>query len=171
MNNNSLDRFITEIRRAWQPLNTETVATCRQLLEELSKAPSSETWLSELLNSTQGNKELYRDPQHGFMLIAHTEEKGLYRPPHDHGSGWVIYAVQSGEMEMGTYRAITNQKGEMKLVRREQYRMQPGDCKVFLPGDIHDTLCRSNSVLMLRLTSCDLKKEDQDGRMIKYSQS
>lgn len=165
---NSLEKFIQEIKKVWGPITTETVTASRALLSELAKAQITESWLAELLQDSFEGKELYRDPEHGFLLLAHTEKKGLYRVPHDHGSGWVVYAVQCGEMEMQTYNPIINQKGKMNLVRKDSYRMSAGDCKVYLPEDVHDTRCISDSVLMLRLSSCDLKKEDREGRMRRY---
>ncbi len=168
MTKNSLDSFIEKVQRAWGPLTSETVANCQRLLEELAKVPASETWLAELLRSPEMDKELYRDAEHGFVLSAYTETEGRYRVPHDHGSGWVIYAVHSGEMEMATFSRVISQKGQLRLVRRESYRMLPGDCKVFLPADIHDTRCVSKSVVILRFTSCDLKEEDREGRMVRY---
>lgn len=168
MTKNSLENFIDGIKKAWGPLTSNTVANCQSLLKDLANTPAKETWLADLLRDLPEYKELYRDPEFGFMLIAYSEHEGLYRVPHNHGSGWVIYAVQSGEVEMGTFTQVTNQRGEAHLVRRESYRMQSGDCKVYLPGDIHETRCISNSVLMLRLTSCDLKKEDSEGRMIRF---
>lgn len=159
MTGNSLEKFTEEVKKSWGPLTSETVENCQRLLKKLAQAP-----LEEL-------GELYRDSEHGFVLLAYAEEEGTYRVPHDHGSGWVIYAVQSGEMEMGTYSRTINQKGQLSLVRRESFRMRPGDCKVFLPGDIHDTRCISPSALILRFTSCDLKDEDRAGRMIRYSGS
>ncbi len=71
-------------------------------------------------------------------------------------------------MEMGTYIRAVNQKGRCHLVNRETHAMRPGDHAIYLPGDIHHTRCLSDSVLVLRLTSCDLKKEDAEGRMIRY---
>lgn len=168
MNNNSLDHFIAEIKKAWGPLKTETVSKCRHLLEDLAKAPPTEEWLAKLLEKPEVNQELYRDNQHDFVLLAYTEKKDLYRTPHDHGTCWVFYVVQNGEMEMKTYKSITNQKGETNLVCRESYHLLPGQCRAFLPSDIHDTKCVSDSVLVFRLTSCDLKKEYKEGRMIKY---
>lgn len=170
MATSSLKHFIKEVLKTWGPLTSEVVANCRGLLEELVKAPVTEAWMADLCRNPQIDLELYRDPEYGFILSAYTEMEGRYRVPHDHGSGWVIYAVQSGEVEMGTYCRNMSQKGELSLVRRESFRMHPGDCKVFLPGDIHDTRCVSKSVLILRFTSCDLQKEDREGRMIRYPQ-
>jgi len=112
------------------------------------------------------NKELYRDPQHEFVLLAHSECAGLYRPPHDHGRGWVIYAMQQGEIEMGTYARINNRDGSAKLVKRNTTVVRPGQVQVYLPGDIHDTRCLSGPALLLRFTERDLRKEDQEEHQV-----
>jgi hypothetical protein len=170
MNRRSLEMFIESVKRAWGPLSSETVARCKGLLEELARNSETDTWLTDTLHDSPSGKELYRDPEHGFVLFAYTETLGQYRVPHDHGSGWVVYAVQRGEMEMGTYRRVVDQKGKLSLVSRETYRMNPGECKVFLPKDIHHTRCVSEKVTILRFTSCDLKKEKREGRMIRYEE-
>lgn len=166
---NSLETFVDGVRSAWGPLTTETVARTRQLLEDLARAPASEPWLAALLRDPPEDRELYRDPEHGFLLLAHVERGGRYRVPHDHGSGWVIYAVQHGEMAMGSYARVTGANGEAHLVQRDVSRVRAGECRVYLPGDIHDTRCLSDDVLMLRLTSCDLKVEAREGRMTRYA--
>lgn len=168
MKQDSLNKFIESIRPIWGELDSNLVAKSQIFLEELTKASHSEPWLMELQRTLRGSQELYRDPNHGFILMAHREEKGLYRAPHDHGNGWVLYSVQSGEMEMGTYGRIREARSEPRLVRREVYRVRQGESRVYLPGDIHDTKCISDSVLMFRLTSCDLELEKQQGRMNKY---
>jgi hypothetical protein len=166
---NSLETFIDGVRSAWGPLTTETVARSRRLLEELARAPETEPWLAALLRDPPEGRELYRDPEHGFLLLTHAEREGRYRVPHDHGSGWVIYAVQHGEMEMGSYARVIDANGAANLVQRDVSRVRAGECRVYLPGDIHDTRCVSSDVLMLRFTSCDLKVEDREGRMTRYA--
>ncbi|WP_413943082.1 hypothetical protein [Bdellovibrio sp. HCB-162] len=168
MKQDSLAKFIKRIQKVWGPLSTEVVEQAQVILEDLTKASSSEPWLLELLNGFEGSRELYRDPVHGFILLAHTEKKDLYRVPHDHGNGWVIYAVQKGEMEMGIYASLPGENEEPKIVRREKYRVQAGESKIYLPGDIHDTKCISDFVLMFRLTSLDLKEELGAGRMRRF---
>ena len=170
MKTNSLETFIQEIQKVWGPLATETVENSRRLMEALVKSSPGEEWSADLLGraSQELNEELYRDATHGFMLMAHSENEGRYRIPHNHGSGWVIYAVLGGEVEMRTYNPMVTPKGQMQVVRKDSYRMKAGDCKVYLPGDIHDTRCISKNVVMLRLTSCDLKVEDREGRLIRY---
>nr|MBK7068597.1 hypothetical protein [Deltaproteobacteria bacterium] len=105
------------------------------------------------------------------MLLAHTEDAGLYRPPHDHGRGWVIYAVQQGEIEMGTYARVVGTGGEVQLVKRDSTLVRAGQVKVFLPGDIHDTRCITGPALLFRFTERDLKKEDkEEHRVTRYVQ-
>jgi len=166
----SLTKFIKDIRQAWGPLDSKLVEKNQALLEELARAPVTEPWLAALQGDLHESRELYRDGEHGFILLAYTESKGLYRDPHNHGDGWVIYAVQSGEMEMGTYALIDDKQGCVEIVRRERYHVKAGESRVYLPGDIHDTKCISSSVMMLRLTSCDLKAELQAGRMQRYAE-
>ncbi|MFO0555986.1 MAG: hypothetical protein U0271_46845 [Polyangiaceae bacterium] len=164
---NSLDRFVERVTAAWGPPTTETVEQCRTALEDLARSDVHEAWLAALLRTPPEDAELFRHVEHGFLLLSHGERVGRYRPPHDHGAGWVIYAVAQGEIEMGTYGRVTD-GGRTYLVRRETYRMRAGDARVYLPGDIHDTRCVSDSVLMLRFTSCDLKREAREGRLTRY---
>jgi len=169
MAKNSLEKFIEGIRQVWGPLTSEVVAGCRQHLEELVQAPSTEEWLAALHRDAPAYNELYRDPVHGFVLLAHTEHAGLYRPPHDHGRGWVIYAIQQGEIEMGTYARIEAPDGSVKLVKRGSTLVRPGQVQVYLPGDIHDTRCISGPALLFRFTERDLKKEDtEEQRVTRY---
>ena len=169
MANNSLEKFIEGGRQIWGPLTSEVVRGCRQHLEELVKAPATEEWLAALHRDAPANHELYRDPAHGFVLLAHTEQAGLYRPPHDHGRGWVIYAIQQGEIEMGTYARIEAPDGSVRLVKRDSTLVRPGQVQVYLPGDIHDTQCISGPAVLFRFTERDLKQEDkEEHRVTRY---
>ena len=166
MAKNSLETFIERVRATWGPLTSEVVASCRDHMEELLKAPTTEEWLAALHRDAPANKELYRDPENGFLLLAHTEAPGLYRPPHDHGRGWVIYALQRGEMEIATYARVEDLDGRVRLVKRDSSLLRPGEARVYLPGDIHDTRCLSGPSLLFRFTERDLKKEDQEAHRV-----
>ncbi len=170
MAKNSLDAFAERIGPAWGPLNSDLVAGCRARIEELLKAPDTEEWLSVLHKEAPGYRELYREPTHGFLLLAHAESSGNYRPPHDHGGGWVIYGVQRGETEIATYARVKGADGRAQLVKRETYVVRPGQCRAFLPGDIHDTRAGAGPVLLYRLTSCDFLAEEKEGRLRRYVQ-
>jgi predicted metal-dependent enzyme (double-stranded beta helix superfamily) len=160
MKKNSLQRFTESASASWGPLTTELATSLRLRMEALLQTPTTEDWLSELHEEAAETRELYRDPVHGFILLAHTESPGLYRPPHDHGSGWVVYAVQRGETEMSTYARVHDANGGVRLVKRDSGVVRPGQVNVYLPGDIHDTQCTNGALLLFRLTSCDLKKEN-----------
>lgn len=164
----SFDRWRDATHSAWGPLTSQLVARARRELEHLVRADPAEGWLAALHQDAPASLELYRDPMHGFVLQAHREEEGIYRPPHDHGRSWVIYAVQRGEVEMGTYASMKGPDGQARLVKRESTRLRPGRVQVYLPGDIHDTLCLKGPALLIRLTERDLRREKEEGRMLRY---
>jgi hypothetical protein len=160
MVDDSLQRFTDAVSSSWGPLTSELVASSRHHIAQLLQTPATEAWLAALHSDAPESRELYRDPTHGFLLLGHTEPAGLYRPPHDHGRGWVIYAVQRGETEMNTYRRVHDLRGNAHLVWRESFVLRPGDIRVFLPGDIHDTRCTAGPLTQFRFTSRDFKKEE-----------
>ena len=162
---NSLDRFIASARTDWGPISTELVSRCRGHLDDLTNADESEDWLASLLAERPATRELHREPSNGFMLLAHAEQMGLYRPPHDHGRAWVVYAVQSGALEIGTYAKVEDPAG-CRLVRRDTNILRPGEARAYLPGDIHDTHCVTEGALVFRFTERDLRHEDQVERMV-----
>jgi hypothetical protein len=162
VNHDALTTFIERTRTAFGPLTTEMVASVRAELERLAKAPGTEPWLEALHEENPASKELYRDGRHGFVLLAHSEPTGLYRPPHDHGRGWVIYALERGEMAIRTYARVEDADGRVRLVRRETQQLRAGEARVYLPGDIHDTRCVTGPSLLFRFTERDLRKEDRE---------
>jgi hypothetical protein len=57
-------------------------------------------------------------------------------------------------------------------VRRNTTLVKPGQAQVYLPGDIHDTLCVSGPMLQFRFTERDLRHEDTVAKKItRYVQS
>lgn len=166
MTKTTLETFIESVRADWGPLTSDVAAACSRHLASLLQAPASEEWLADLRDKPPLSKVLYRDPDHGFMLAAHAEPAGLYRPPHDHGRSWVVYGVQDGESEMGTYGRIDGDDGPPRLVKRNATLVQPGQVQLYLPGDIHDTRCVTGPALLLRFTERDLKIEDAQARKI-----
>lgn len=165
MTETSLQAFVRDLRAAWGPIGSELVAHCRSAMGGLSLSDPGEEWLARLLAEGPAARELHRDPVHGFMLLAHMEQEGLYRPPHDHGRAWVVYAVQSGELEVGTYGRVKDEADE-RLVRRDSTVLRPGEARAYLPGDVHDTRCRTERALVLRFTERDLRHEDQVERKV-----
>ena len=166
MTRTSLDAFSDAIRSAWGPISSELVTACRKRLEALTRSDAGEAWLAALLAERPASRELRRDAAHGFMLLAHNENEGLYRPPHDHGRAWVVYGVQSGALEIRTYAKAVDKTGEPFLVLRDATRLGPGEARAYLPGDIHDTRCLTENALLFRFTERDLRHEDQVERRL-----
>jgi len=166
----TLEKAMAGISGLWGPLTSELIEASRLQIESLTKASPDEPWLAELHRDEPSSRELYRDPVHGFLLLAHFEKSGLYRPPHDHGRSWVIYGVQQGESEMGTYARVDDAFGT-RLVKRNSTLVRPGQVQVYLPGDIHDTLCVAGPALLFRFTERDLRKEDlEEHRITRFVQ-
>jgi hypothetical protein len=163
---NTLEGAMAALSSMWGPLTTELLEASRLHIESLAKASPEEPWLAQLHRDQPASRELYRDTLHGFVLLAHAERTGLYRPPHDHGRGWVIYAVQHGESEMGTFGRVDDAGGKVRLVKRNSTLVKPGQVQVYLPGDIHDTLCVAGPALLFRFTERDLKREDLVEHMV-----
>lgn len=161
MATDSLEQFQENVRRIWGPLSSELVAETRLQMEALLRASSKENWLASLHRTEPEREELLRDPDHGFMLLAHAEHAGLYRPPHDHGRSWVIYGSQAGEIEIGTFARVEDERDGVHLVQRDTTILRPGEARVYLTGDIHATRCLTDTAFLFRFTERDLKVEDK----------
>lgn len=171
MAKNALETFVENVRADWGPLSTEVVAACTHHMKVLLQADILEPWLAGLHREQPLARELYRDPDHGFVLMAHIEPAELYRPPHDHGRSWVIYGVQQGESEMRTYGRV-EAAAQPRLVKRNATSVEAGHVQVYLPGDIHDTRCSRGPALLFRFTERDLKIEDKvEGKVTRYVDS
>jgi len=171
MYQSALHEFTSTMARAWSPLSSELVSTCRRALAALTTTSAKENWLAELIRERPASKELCRNLEHGFMLLAHTEGQDLYRPPHDHGRSWVVYGVQSGAIEVRSYAKTPSMGGGHRLVLRGEAVLRPGEARAYLPGDIHDTRCVSGPALLFRFTERDLRVEDQvDGQITRYTE-
>ena len=100
MADTSLSTFAAAMHSGWRPDDPAVAEATRQRLMDLMRAGPGEEWLAALLAEKPASRELLRDPDHGFLLLAHTENEGLFRPPHDHGRAWVVYGVRSGALEI-----------------------------------------------------------------------
>ena len=162
MNKLDLNPIFAEIKSSWEMPDNTSIECAKSIVKKLSESLELKHFLAKE-EITKG-KELYRDHERGFVLIAYSEPKDFYRVPHNHGNSWVVYAVIEGIIEMGTY-TLANQN---HLIKKDKYQMESGDTQVYFPGDIHDTKCISEKVIILRFTSCDLREEEKQGRMKKF---
>jgi hypothetical protein len=169
MQTTSLKSFVDSVSSAWPTGGRHVIDTTRIALAGLTASDPGEQWLAQLLAEKPATRELHRDAANGFMLLAHTENEGLYRPPHDHGRAWVVYAVQSGELEIGFYQRQAGPDGEPTIVEMDRSVLRPGEARAYLRGEVHDTRCLSETALLFRFTERDLRHEDLvEGKVTRF---
>jgi hypothetical protein len=142
---------VAEIRSLWgDGKDPELSSRARALLETMLKsATPDEPWIAQLISDGKPARELYRDPDHGFILKGHIHPRGRGSSPHDHGPYWVLYGVYQGEIEIAKYRRTDDGSlpGKASLEKIESARLTPGVVKPYLRGDIHDTKAIAASVV------------------------
>lgn len=162
----TLERFIEAMRGAWGDGKDPALPfRAKTLMERLIAASGPEqAWVAQLLQEALPGRELYRDPEHGFILMGHIHKGGHRSPPHDHGPCWVVYGVARGEIEITTYRRTDDGAvpGTAILEEKEQVRLTPGVVKSYLPGDIHATRAIDPTAsLVFRFLSADLNRVER----------
>ncbi len=148
---NSLDQFMADLRSIWgDGKDPQLPSRARALLEGMLKGASpDEPWMMQLITEGAPARELYRDPDHDFILKGHIHPLGHGSSPHDHGPYWVLYGVYQGEIEISKYRRADDGSlpGKASLEKIESARLTPGVVKPYLPGDIHTTRAIASSVV------------------------
>ena len=156
----SLDRFIEETRKAWgNGKNPELPYRIRGAMERMiARTEPAEPWLDRLVAEGLPARELYRDPDHGFILMGHMHPAGHQNQPHDHGPYWVVYGVAGGEVEIISYRRADNAgvPGKATLEKEHAVRLIPGVARPYLIGVIHSTRALVPGSLVFRFLSGDL---------------
>ena len=86
-----------------------------------------------------GLHRLHTDPELGFEVLAHINDKARRSPPHDHGESWAVYGQAVGHTDMTEYRRTDDGsvEGEAKLEVTRKYRLNPGEVGMFADGAIH----------------------------------
>ena len=164
-------RYVEEMRAAWaadasgKQGDDSLPARAQRLLEALLReTPPDEGWVAGLLRDEPSARELYRDPQYGFVQMGHFHRPGPAGTPHDHGPCWVLYGVYRGAIEITKYRRTDDGSvpGRASLEAVETVRVTDGVVRPYLPGDIHATraLDPAGSVVM-RFLSADLDQVER----------
>lgn len=158
----SFEGYIEEIRSVWRDekdpdLPFKVKASMEKLLASTSP---DEPWMAEILREGKAARELYRDPDHGFIQMAHVQKHGLVLPPHDHGPCWVVYGDYQGVTNIPLYERTDDgsEAGRAKLEEKELHRLGPGVVYAYLVGDIHSTHTVEGPALVFRFLSYDLTK-------------
>jgi hypothetical protein len=163
------ERFVADMRAAWAAGQDESLPTrARPLLERLLReAPQDEAWVAGLLRDQVSGRELYRDPEFGFIQMGHyhgaervalDRQKGL--TPHDHGPCWVLYGVYSGEIEITKFRRIVD-GDQARLEVVDVVRVTPGTAQPYLANEIHATRAIAPESIVMRFLSADLDQVER----------
>jgi len=162
---NSLERYIEEIRSIWgDGKDPRLPFKVKALMEKMLATTSpDEPWMAEFIREGKPSRELYRDPNHGFVQMGHVHPQGHGNAPHDHGPCWVVYGSYGGLTEITTYRRVDDgeEAGKAKLEVREKHRLSPGVVYPYLPGDIHSTKAVEAPSVVFRFLSYDLDKVER----------
>ena len=126
----SLDRYISEVRAAWgDGKDPQLPFKVAALMEKLFASTSpDDPWMAELIGDGKPSRELYRDPELGFIQMGHIHKQGHGNKPHDHGPCWVVYGSYKGVTEITKYKRTDDrsQEGVAKLEPERLDRLTPG---------------------------------------------
>lgn len=158
----SLENYIAAIRSVWgDGKDPQLPFKIKALMEKLFASTSpNDPWMAQLIREGKPSRELYRDPEHGFIQMGHVHKQGHGNSPHDHGRCWVVYGSYQGVTEITTYRRTDDGKepGRATLEKKESHRLSPGVVHPYLPGDIHSTQAVEGPALVFRFLSYDLNQ-------------
>ncbi len=159
---NSLERYLNEIRSIWgDGKDPELPFKVKALMEKLlASTRPEEPWMAQLIREAKPSRELYRDPDYGFIQMGHVHPKGHGNAPHDHGPCWVVYGAYTGVTDITLYKRTDDGKepGKAMLEKKDLHRLTPGVVYPYLPGDIHSTHAVEGSAVVFRFLSYDLEQ-------------
>ena len=109
----------------------------------------------------RGLKVLYEDPDLGFQVLAHINDKARVSPPHDHGASWAIYGQATHWTDMIEWdREDNGPDGKAKLKPAKKYRLLPGHAGIYQDGKIH-SIDYPDYARFIRVTGTNLDKIDR----------
>jgi predicted metal-dependent enzyme (double-stranded beta helix superfamily) len=163
---NSLGKYIAEVRAVWgDGKDPQLPFKVQALMEKLfASTGPDDPWMAELIRDGKPSRELYRDPDHGFIQMGHIHKQGHANPPHDHGPCWVVYGSYKGVTEITKYKRTDDgaQPGVAALEKERLDRLSPGVVQPYLRGEIHSTHAVEGPGVVFRFLSYDLEKIERN---------
>ena len=155
----NFDQFIADCRTALtRDSGLKGREEVRQKLERLlSDRDFIEKYCGEAV--PRGLKVLYEDPQLGFQVLAHINDKARVSPPHDHGESWAIYGQATHYTDMTEWQREDDgaERGKAELKPVKKYRLMPGHAGIYQDGTIHSIDYPDRS-RFIRVTGTNLDK-------------
>jgi predicted metal-dependent enzyme (double-stranded beta helix superfamily) len=154
-----LDQFITDCRsilaRESGPQGREKVRTNLERL--LANPDFIRAHCSD--ETPRGLHVLYEDPELGFQILAHINDKARVSPPHDHGASWAIYGQATHYTDMIEWEREDNggDPKNAKLKTAKKYRLMPGHAGIYQDGKIH-SIDYPDHARFIRVTGTNLDR-------------
>lgn len=158
----TLDQFTADSRAA---LRAENNANGREKVRQLTeKLLTNQDFVAKAFpaDAKPGKTMLYEDPDLGFVVLAHVNEKAGKSPPHDHGPSWAVYGQVTGYTDMAVWNRTDGGKGsgDANLEKVKEYRLNPGEVGKYDVGDIH-SIAFPDGARFLRVTGKDLDRVER----------
>lgn len=103
-----------------------------------------------------GKRELFRDADTDFRVLAHVQAPGKAGKPHSHGASWAVYGAAMGSTGMAEWRRVNDGAGEAHvLAKTGAYTLDAGQTRAYGPGVIHST-SHPRKAWVIRVTGTDL---------------
>ena len=159
---NTFDRYIEELRSLWSDgPDAELPFKVKAAMERMLASTSpDDPWMAEIIRDGDPSRELYRDPDYGFVQMGHVHPEGHGNLPHDHGPCWVVYGAYQGITEIPLYERTDDGRNADKadLRTKEVHRLGPGVVYPYLTGQIHSTQVAESPAVVFRFLSADLTR-------------
>jgi predicted metal-dependent enzyme (double-stranded beta helix superfamily) len=154
-----LDQFISDCRAILThdpgPQGREQVRVNLERL--LANADFVRAYCGE--DAPRGLKVLYEDPELGFQVLAHINDKARVSPPHDHGDSWAIYGQATEYTDMIEWERAedSGDPTHATLKPTKKYRLTPGHAGIYQDGTIH-SIDYPDMARFIRVTGTNLDK-------------
>ena len=154
-----LDQFISDCRAILThdpgPQGREQVRVNLERL--LANADFIRAYCGE--DAPRGLKVLYEDPELGFQVLAHINDKARVSPPHDHGESWAIYGQATEYTDMIEWERAEDGNNPMHATLKptKKYRLTPGHAGIYQDGTIH-SIDYPDLSRFIRVTGTNLDK-------------
>ena len=152
----SLDEFCNDVRAILlEGDNRDGREKIRQKLELLL---GDATFCAAHVGPDQdsGMKEIYKDPNLDFCVLAYNMAEARTSPPHDHGQSWAIYGQAVGYTDMTIWSTADGSADNVEPVR--SFRLEPGQAGLFDVREIHSIQYPADSKFV-RVTGVDMNQE------------
>ncbi|HTQ82198.1 MAG TPA: hypothetical protein VMI47_02930 [Pseudolabrys sp.] len=154
-----LEQFIADCRTtlAHDPGRSGREQIRQNLERLLGNGEFVETYCGD--DAPRGLKVLYEDPNLGFQVLAHINDKARVSPPHDHGESWAIYGQATRYTDMTEWAREDDGKDpkHAKLKPIKKYRLTPGQAGIYQDGAIH-SIDYPDYARFVRVTGTNLDK-------------